>query len=75
MPRFVIAWGHSGTRGRHWTTAWEASRYAWEEWGEIEAETPSAAVKAMAEEAMIEVADFYLEPDRPVIHIVPQEGP
>ncbi len=70
MTSYTIAWGHSGERGWDWRTAFEASRYAAETWGEVEAESPEEAVNVMATEAEMTVLDWYLEPDHPRIHVV-----
>ena len=70
MTTYTIAWGHSGTQGKHWTTAREASRYAAEEWGTVEAESPEAAVEIVrAESPDGTVGDWYV--DGTTIHIVP----
>ena len=71
MIMYTILWGHSGEKGRHWTTAREASRYAAEEWGTVEAESPEAAVKIVRAEIESqggEVVDWYS--DNNVIHII-----
>jgi len=66
MTTYTILWGHSGERGRHWTTAREASRYAAEEYGTVEAESAEAAVEIVRAE--IEVEDWYADGD--LIHII-----
>lgn len=70
MTMYTILWGHSGERGKHWETAREASRYAAEEWGTVEAESPEAAVEIVrAESPDGTVGDWYV--DDTTIHIVP----
>ena len=71
MTTYTILWGHSGERGRHWTTAREASRYAAEEYGTVEAESAEAAVeivRAEIEEQGGTVVDWYADGD--LIHII-----
>jgi len=71
MATYTIAWGHSGEQGRHWTTAREASRYAAEEWGTVEAESPEAAVEIVRAEIEAQggtVGDYYV--DGRTIHII-----
>lgn len=68
--RYRIAWGHSGDQGKHWTTAREASRYAAEVWGHVEASTPEEAVKIVRQEiAGSIVGDWWYNGNR-TIHIV-----
>lgn len=67
-PVHRILWGHSGTRGREWTTAREASRYAAEVWGETEAEDAEAAARVAAEDVGSELLDWYA--DGLDVHIV-----
>lgn len=71
MAKYMILWGHSGERGRHWETAREASRYAAEEYRLVEAESPEAAVEIVRAEIEAqggEVVDWYTE--GVFIHIV-----
>jgi len=71
MATYTILWGHSGEHGLHWTTAREASRYAAEEWGTVEAESPEAAVEIVRGEIEAqggEVLDWYAEGN--FIHVI-----
>lgn len=67
MQTYTILWGHSGTRGREWTTAREASRYASTVWGTVEAQSPADAIEIVRVETG-EVADHYVSGS--AIHIV-----
>ena len=66
MNTYEIAWGHSGSRGHEWNTAREASRYAANTWGTVEAESPEAAVEVVRADVVVD--DWY-EQDG-VIHVV-----
>ena len=50
MTTYRIIWGHSGTQGHEWTTAREASRYAGEHYGDVEADSAEEAVSIVREE-------------------------
>lgn len=65
---YRILWGHSGTMGREWTTAREASRYAAVEWGTVDAVSPEEAVAMVAEETGTPVADHHTDGDE--IHVI-----
>ena len=68
--KYQIAWGHSGTQGRHWSTAREAAEYAADTWGEVEADTPEAAVEIVRQEAPEGmVGGWWFDGDK-TIHIV-----
>ena len=61
MAKYVILWGHSG---EHWATAREASRYAAEQYGTVEAESAEAAVEIVRAEIESQggkVTDWYAE--------------
>ena len=65
-PRtWTIIWGHSG--GPH-ATAREASRYAANVWGTIEADDPEGAADAVAETVGLAWADYYT--DGSAVHIL-----
>ncbi|MFZ5440438.1 MAG: hypothetical protein ACOZQL_10540 [Myxococcota bacterium] len=66
---YEIRWGHSGTQGKEWTTAQEASRYASEVWGEVEATSAEEAVAQVRREAPEIAADWYERDGQ--IHVVP----
>lgn len=74
MRLYRILWGHSGTYGREWTTAQEASRYAAIIWGVIEAVSAEAAaqkvISEMCEAGNVtrESFDWYSEDS--TIHVV-----
>lgn len=68
---YQIRWGHSGTQGWEWSTAREASRYASEVWGEVEATTPDEALLEV-ERSGVDYGDTYV--DGSVIHIIRGEG-
>lgn len=57
MTRYTIIWGHSGTQGREWSTAREASRYAATVWGRIDAADPADAIAQLARE--LPVGDWH----------------
>lgn len=67
---YSILW-HSGTQGRHWMTAHEASQYAAELWGRVPAKSPAEAVQAARAEGL-DVGDWYASGRE--IHVVPTEG-
>ena len=69
MTTYRIIWGHSGTQGREWTTAREASRYAGEHYGDVEAESAEDAVSIVRDEGA-DIGDWY-EADDGCIHVVP----
>lgn len=69
---YVILWGHSGERGKHWTTAREASKYSAELYGLFEAESAEAAVEIARAEIEAQggkIVDWYAT-ERNVIHII-----
>ena len=66
---YTIIWGHSGTQGRNWTSARDASRYAGEQWGTVVAPDGETAIK-IAELEGLEVGDWYEEMDSRTIHVV-----
>jgi hypothetical protein len=68
MTTFKIFWGHSGTQGREWTTAREASRYACELWGEIDAINDIDAIH-LVEADGVDVGDWFERDGE--IHIIP----
>lgn len=71
MATYTILWGHSGERGKHWVTAREASRYAAEPYGTVEAESAEDAVEIVRAEIESQggkVIDWYAE-DR-FIHVI-----
>lgn len=70
---YAILWGHSGERGRHWTTAREASQYSAELYGLVEAESAESAVeivRAEIESQGGEVVDWYAASEGNIIHII-----
>lgn len=71
MTMYTILWGHSGERGKHWETAREASRYAAEQYGTVEAESAEAAVEIVRDEIEAQggtVVDWYA--DGNFIHVI-----
>ena len=56
--KYSIIWGHSGTFGKEWSTAQEASAYAGCEWGEVEAKTAEdAATIAIGEISSVDAGE------------------
>lgn len=70
MNTFTIIWGHSGTHGHEWTTAREASQYAGEVWGEVEADTPEAAAQAAATETGEGLIDWWHDDATDRVHVI-----
>lgn len=71
MATYTILWGHSGKQGRNWTTAREASRYAAEQYGTVEADSAEAAVEIVRGEIESQggkVVDWYAEGS--FIHVI-----
>ena len=71
MATYTILWGHSGEQGREWATAREASRYAAEQYGTVEAESAEAAVEIVRGEIEAQggtVVDWYAEGN--FIHVI-----
>lgn len=68
MTNYTIFWGHSGRQGKDWNTAREASEYAAEVWGEVEAHDAAHAIELARAEGL-DVAGWYEEKN--VIHVIP----